>query len=416
MSNRTIRLITVLSIVSMLGISFSQTYWIKKALETQDAAFHSRVMIALRNVAREILVYNKNQSQLTDPVVKVSKYEYAIKVNDRIQPELLEGLLKKEFLYAGIKEDFYFKVYDCFGKTITYEKLISRENQNVIMTNVKFPYDNHFFYLKFPFKKQLWDSLHLWLFSTVVVILVILFLGYVLYAVFKQKMLSQIQKDFVNNMTHEFKTPLTSIVLASEILKESIFPHSHQKVQKYVSIINKEASKLENQIERILQVSSADTERISLKKESVEVHHVISKLTDKFKLINKVVFFSLDYSAANSRITADVLHFSNILDNLVDNAIKYSVEDPYISIRTYNKNDKIFISIKDNGIGIETEHQKKIFNNFYRISDRDIQNVKGFGLGLYYVKLLMKIHRGEIKLESKPGIGSEFILSFTCIQ
>jgi len=417
MENRTIKLIIVLSVVSILGILVSQAYWIKKAIEIQDSEFNTRVSSALKIVTKDILMYNQNPSPLIDPVVKVSVYDFAVKVNDRIQPALLEGLLKKEFLIAGIKDDYLYRIYDCFGKTVVNERLISQKaypTETILYT--KFPHDNYFFYLKFPFKRQLWDNIHLWLFSTLVLTVVMIFLAYLLYAVFRQKMLAQVQKDFINNMTHEFKTPITSIALASELLQSDSSQFSYPKILSYAKIINKEVSKLENQVERILQMSEMSRQGIKIKKECIEVHPEILKIVTKFQLLNSEVAFDVDLSVSNTKIFADPLHFCNILENLLDNAIKYSTNNkPTVTIRTYNDRNTFYTSIQDNGIGIERKYQKKIFDNFYRIVKGDVQNIKGFGVGLYYVKLLTKIHNAHVSVSSTPGVGSNFTISFPSI-
>lgn len=306
-----------------------------------------------------------------------------------------------------------YRIYDCYGKSIAFEKLVSKRILQNQLNYIDFKHDNYFFFIKFPFKRQIWNSINLWFISSLVVMIVILFFGYALYVVFKQKMLSEVQRDFVNNMTHEFRTPLTSISLASEILKNSSFTFSPERVLNYVTIINKEAAILENHVEQILQMSYSDREKIKLNKEEVDVNEVILKVIDKFKGIHNTAIFNINLSAKNHTISADIIHFTNILDNLIDNAIKYSPNSPELEISTYNTNNKIFVKIKDNGIGIELEHHKKIFNNFYRIVNGNLQNVKGFGLGLYYVKLMTKAHNGDIKLLSKIGVGSEFIISFS---
>jgi two-component system phosphate regulon sensor histidine kinase PhoR len=243
-------------------------------------------------------------------------------------------------------------------------------------------------------------------------LIVMLFFAYTLYIILKQKRLSEIQSDFVNNMTHEFQTPISSIAISSEILQDPAILNNPSRLKQYAALIQKEVNKLKYQVERVLEMSRMEANRITLNKELTDIHDVIISVKDKIVQSSGVDKNSIDidFRAEYPQITADRIHIENIIYNLLDNAVKYSDSSPEIKIRSRNERNGIIISIADKGIGISPEQKKKIFEKFYRIPKGNLHNAKGFGLGLSYVSLLTKVHNGMIDVYSSPGQGSEFIL------
>ena len=235
----------------------------------------------------------------------------------------------------------------------------------------------------------------------------------------RQKKLSEIKSDFINNMTHEFKTPLATISLAVDALKNEKVWRSREKMDYFSSIIKDENKRMNKQVETILQAALLDKQEVQLNMKPQHVHEVIVRVIDNFRLQmeDRRGKADLDLAAANDLIEADEVHFTNLISNLVDNAIKYSKDSGLqINICTQNTGNSIRIKIEDNGIGMSKETVNRIFEKFYRAHTGNVHNVKGFGLGLSYVKAMVDAQRGKIKVESTPGRGTTFTIEFPLLR
>jgi two-component system phosphate regulon sensor histidine kinase PhoR len=240
--------------------------------------------------------------------------------------------------------------------------------------------------------------------------LVIVFFAYTLFVILKQKRLSEIQKDFINNMTHEFKTPIATIAVSAEVLKNPDILKQPERLLNYTTIIENENKRLKKHVERVLQMARLDKEDIGLKKESINLHEVIEEVVAGMRvtLHEKQGKVDLQLEANQPLITADRHHLMNVIYNLLDNAIKYCQENPFIVIRTKQDTKGVTLEVKDNGIGVGQEHHKRIFQKFFRVPTGNVHDVKGFGLGLNYVKQITEAHRGKVTLESVMGSGCTF--------
>nr|WP_302180153.1 HAMP domain-containing sensor histidine kinase [Chryseosolibacter indicus] len=292
-----------------------------------------------------------------------------------------------------------------------YVPLLSSKEK---VTNKKLPTWNHYAYyfgVQFPNREaHLLNQLGIWSFSSFVLLIVIIFFAYTLFIILKQKRLSEIQKDFINNMTHEFKTPISTIALSAEVLKDPNIIKQPERLLNYTTIIEKENSRLKQHVERVLQMARLDKEDIGLKKERLDINHII---TDAIKNTSHALqerggIIDTELEASQHYLEGDRLHVTNVLNNLIDNAIKYCRETPHIIIRTINSGKNVIIEVQDNGIGISAENQKRIFQKFYRVPTGNVHDVKGFGLGLNYVKTVVEAHKGTIRLESELNKGSTF--------
>jgi two-component system phosphate regulon sensor histidine kinase PhoR len=235
----------------------------------------------------------------------------------------------------------------------------------------------------------------------------------------RQKKLSEIKSDFINNMTHEFKTPLATISLAVDALKNEKVWRSREKMDYFSSIIKDENKRMNKQVETILQAALLDKQEVQLNMKPQHVHEVIVRVIDNFRLQmeDRKGKADLDLVAANDLIEADEVHFTNLISNLVDNAIKYSKDSGLqINISTQNTGNSIRIKIEDNGIGMSKETVNRIFEKFYRAHTGNVHNVKGFGLGLSYVKAMVDAQKGKIKVESTPGRGTIFTIEFPLLR
>ena len=248
------------------------------------------------------------------------------------------------------------------------------------------------------------------------ILFILLLLGcfaYALYVINRQKKLSEIKNDFINNLTHEFKTPIASINLAANLLKRDEEVGEAKKAN-YIDLIDKESKRLEGQVDKILQIAMIDSGNLTLEKKEVDLHEVIETVVKSMSVTidQRKAEVLTAFEANPSHVMGDDTHLVNVIYNLVDNALKYTIDQPKIAIATANTEEGIRISIKDNGIGIGQEIQDFIFDKFYRSETGNVHNAKGFGLGLSYVKKLVQAHQGRISLSSRINEGSEFQLDF----
>lgn len=417
MSRLTLRIVIVLAGLSIAGITFTQIYWVRKAFDIRENQFNRDVDAALRNVANKIVEINKTPSPANNPVTQVSTNYFVVTINGTVDTNLLAFLLETEFEKRNVTTDFEYAVYDCIYKCMATPN-DGPANNNVHLVNQeslpKFdgPMDGYYFGVQFPrMEANLVSQMGIWMFSSVVNLVVIFFFVYTLFVIFKQRRLSEIQRDFINNMTHEFKTPISTIAISAEVLKDPSIVHTPERLLNYTTIIQNENNRLKQQVERVLQMARLDKEQIKLKKEVLDVHDIIQEAVKNISInknINSDIQLKLDSSV--SQVHADKLHLTNVFFNLLDNAIKYCKETPRIIISTTKLNDLLHITVKDNGIGISPENHRRVFQKFFRVPTGNIHDVKGFGIGLNYVKLVMESHKGRINLASELGKGSTFTL------
>lgn len=270
--------------------------------------------------------------------------------------------------------------------------------------------------LHFPNKNSfVWKSLFYNLLGSLLLAAIILCcFGYTVHVIFRQKKLSEMKTDFINNMTHEFKTPIATISLAADSITSPMLAGKPDKVQRFANIIRQENKRMNSQVEKVLQMAQIDKRDFSLKVTEVNLHEVIARAVENISLQveKKDGIVNTDLQATNPMIEADLTHVSNMINNLLDNANKYSPQKPEITVLTRNVANGVEVIIKDHGIGMTKEVRKHIFDKFYRVHTGDLHDVKGFGLGLSYVKAMITAHKGQIDVKSEVGKGSSFILTF----
>jgi two-component system, OmpR family, phosphate regulon sensor histidine kinase PhoR len=446
MSNKNLRTVIFLGIASILCILTIQFFWIKKNIEFQETnlsiqhrqdslsrvQFGDQVTIALKKVADEIQRINQEPGDLYGNVKQLTTNYFTVELQDTLHPFLLELLLKHEFYDHNIKEDFQYGIYDCFSDSIVYGDYIKFEGDSTFTNQalnddykldkslqIKLNSDLHYFSVVFPkienvTLESLPNNVTPWYYLFAIILFVIIFFGFSISVIFKQKKLSEIRNDFINNMTHELKTPIATIGLSSETLMNLDPENAKDKLLRYASIIYKENKRLESQVERVLNVANLDRTEIKLNRTVFDVHEIIEEAAENFEFNQLEELggtIQLELNADNPILNTDQVHITNIVNNLVDNAIKYCDKTPEIIIFSTNLKGKISITIKDNGKGISRENLKHIFDKFYRVPTGNLHDVKGFGLGLFYVKTIIEELGGTISVKSILGKGSEFTIS-----
>lgn len=413
------RIVIILAGLSIAGITFTQIYWVRKAFDIRENQFYRDVNSALSNVARTIFEINDTPSPANNPVTQVSTNYYVVTINGPIDVNLLEFLIATEFEKRSIKAEFEYGIYDCIYKCMAGKETEALPGNKRLVSQAQLPSweagpaDGYYFGVQFPrLEVNLISQMGIWLFSSAVNLVVIFFFVYTLFVILKQRRLSEIQRDFINNMTHEFKTPISTIAISAEVLKDPSIVNTPERLLNYTTIIQNENNRLKQQVERVLQMARLDKEHIGLKKEVIDVHDIIREAVKNISIgkATQTENIELNLGSASSKVEADKLHLTNVFFNLLDNAIKYCKEIPRIIISTTRLNDSLQITVQDNGIGISPENHRKVFQKFYRVPTGNIHDVKGFGIGLNYVKLVVESHRGKINLASELGKGSTFTL------
>lgn len=444
MNRKTVNAVILLGVLSLASILFIQIFWIRKTLQAQKVnieiqekedslnikQFSEHAHIALRNVLEEIAGDYTDSLDLYGAVKQIRTNYFSVDIAEELHPFYLEQLLKREFYDQSLNQDFQYGIYDCFTDSIVFGNMIRftkdsgyapvKDSMNG-QTSEKLMWknDGHYFTVLFPNVKSKTirpsDALSFpWLYLVAIITLVLVFFGFSINVILRQKRLSEVKTDFINNMTHELKTPISTIGLSSELLLRGDFKEDPERLKRYAEIIYKENKRLENQVERVLNVAKLDKEKLVLKKEHLSLHELILDAKESFDLnqTDNGGQITLELNAENDNLQLDPVHITNVIYNLLDNAVKYCEQTPQITISTSNRDKGFQLTISDNGIGIRREDIKLIFDKFFRVPTGNLHNVKGFGLGLYYVKLIVEEHGGKIQVKSSVGKGSAFHLWF----
>ncbi len=400
--------IILLGLIGTIGILIAQLVWTYKAFTLEEKKFSQKVHIALLEVAREIYANNEHEISTKDLIQKVSNDYYVVNVNDDIDPAVLEHFLKTEFTKFNIITDFEYAVYNCESDDMMYGKYISVNDEPEPNKEIQFEkYKDlvYYFAVRFPEEQSyLLSSLKFWLILSLVLMGILVIYVYSIYTLIQQKKYSELQRDFINNMTHEFKTPLSSILLASSSLSNQKVIQQDEKLNTYAEIITTQGKKLNHHIEKILNVARNDEFAMALKPVNLNLKDTLEHLIQSVRIKHPNVKIHAD---VNPEITikADEFHFTNIVQNLLDNSIKYSDKIPEIQITTVKNKKGIQLEFTDNGIGIPPKNLKYIFDKFYRVADRKSHEVNGFGLGLYYVKRIIQQHGWKISARNNAEKG-----------
>ena len=338
-------------------------------------------------------------------------------ITDRLSTELLDSIIRKEMNTAGISINYEFAVRNQNGEYVLKSENF-REQSGMFMRklypNDAFMHPNHLS-LYFPEQKSyIIQSVGFMVGSSAFLTLIILgIFAFTIYIIIRQKKLSEIKTDFVNNMTHELKTPISTISLASQMLRDRSIPMQKKNFENISNVIYDESKRLGFQVEKVLQMAIFEKGKLKIKPQEIDIHELIGNVVNNFiiQVRNQNGEIEQHLDAKNPLVRVDEVHFTNIIFNLLDNAVKYSNGITHIKVGTRNTKSQFLIYIEDKGVGISKENQKRIFEQFYRVPTGNIHNVKGFGLGLSYVKKIVDEHEGHITLHSEPKKGTRFEIS-----
>jgi len=455
MKRNSIGFLIILATFSVVGILVTQFFFLKNSYDLNERQFHSQVTGALRNVAGQINEYNAKTFHHTVKgsescqVEQFSNNYYVVNVNDVIDPSLLEHFLDVEFRKRNLNMTYEYAIYDCNSQKMIHGNVIKRDSIPSAIKPVKnadssscsmeeIMFEKHYnktkakiekkhrvctlptcekytyyFGVHFPDRSEFYSTrLLTWYFLNGILFFVVIFFGYALYVIIKQKQLSEIQKNFINNLTHEFKTPIASIDLAAKVLSNPQICSQPERLAEYVKIVGQQNKRLSAHVEKLLQMATIEKTKLKLHLEDIELNTFIADSIQEFKNSQngRQYVVQIESNIPNAHIKADKLHFSNLIFNILDNAIKYCHTVPEIVIKLRETRRHYYISFEDNGIGIPSAERKRIFNRFYRVPTGNIHDVKGFGLGLDYVKKIVRRHGWGIKVMENTRKGTTFIL------
>jgi two-component system phosphate regulon sensor histidine kinase PhoR len=395
-----------------------QLYWLKKVYSFEQKQFDLNVVKSIRGLFEDLEMNDAPGTNLQQLINTPDDNYYLFKADTIPIKDSLVFYIQDEFADFGVLTDCKLGAYSSTEKKYVYQEFIpapaSRYAGIKPLTQELpvFSQDFDHILLYFPHRHEyILEQMDFWIISSVVLFIALIGLAASLFYFYRQKFLAEIQKDFVNNFTHEFKTPLAVMKIASDVLAQDSIYRQPDRLERYAAIIQNQTEHLQSQVERLLRTASIETKDLPIRREEINAEELIAEALNKVQPLidQKKAKVEVKMEEVNGRVQADRAHLELALVNLLENALKYSAES-HIVVQTGHFEDDFYISVKDNGVGIEKQYLKNIFKKFYRVPTGDIHNVKGFGLGLNFVKRIIDAHKGKIKVNSLPGIGTEFRL------
>ncbi len=434
-------IITILILLSLLGLIFFQILWIDSARDAKDKQVEENIAHAM-DEAGMILTQDKGsiipmgqRNDLLFPGDKLQQQYFKPSVVQRFSLDEISDIIRKAFNRNKLQDfpfEFAISTNSINGETKMSEgfyKLFSDSSNNI---NHVYPLEpqsgsnfenlvrEELLSVIVPHQKTIiWKEMIWFIIGSILFTIIITTAFFItIRTLLKQKKLSEIKSDFINNMTHEFKTPLATISLAVDALKNEKVKSNVEKTNYFTGIIKEENKRMNKQVETILQAALLDKQEVQLNLKKMPAHDLIVSALNNINLQveEKQGKLEVHLDAEDDIIMADEVHFTNLINNLLDNAVKYSKDDLHIKLSTQNSGNRLKIKIEDNGIGMNKETLNRIFEKFYRAHTGNVHNVKGFGLGLSYVKTMVNAHQGIIKAESILGKGSTFIISIPLVK
>lgn len=419
MNKRIIHIVIIITAIAISGIIITQYFWVKDALELKNEQFYQNAKLGLKRVVNQLMTL-QNDSATAARLLNVSEEaDYHESFIRSLDTGLISEMIAREFENLELCRNYSFGIYQKSTKAFT---LISDPQHRSELLNsghtaqISCIFQDEKFLLSvyFPMEKPfIFNKMQLYIILSVVLMVIVIGGFWITARSFlRQKKLSEMKTDFVNNMTHELKTPISTISMTSEMLMKESIRSDPGRVLSYADIIFNENQRLKKQVNQVLQVAILERRDYSLKLSRFDLHDLITQVSGRFDMaVNERGGRILKrLNAANCAVEADKNHISGVLANLLDNANKYSPYKPEITISTHSNRKGVFVTVEDRGIGMAERDVKDIFKKFHRISTGDLHDVKGFGIGLYYVKSIILAHKGYINVKSKPGKGSTFVV------
>jgi len=417
--NRRFIFITIIAMtIALIGLMGIQIYWIQGASAIKEANFRRSVNEAMVKVIQKIEHIEKTKSMRAGQDVRVLSFSRHLPYDSVITMRELDSLIRIQLNIRGVDTRYEFCIYKperqefLMEKSPVFRKELIEKGNAFVLFQADIYTSPEYLLIYFPREKQfllteLWGML---LISIILIIVIVYSFTYTITIIFRQKRLSEMKNDFINNMTHEFKTPISTISLACEALGDKDLRGSSEMLESYISMIRDENRRLAGMAEKILQTAVIDKGQLKMNREKIDLHEIIQAVIRNLRIQVEIKDGEIirNFMASRSRIEGDKVHVTNLVYNLIDNSNKYSPKKPVIRIHTENVSNGIVITIEDNGIGIGKAEQKKIFDKLYRVPTGNIHEVRGFGLGLSYVKAIVDEHHGKISVESEVNKGTKF--------
>jgi two-component system, OmpR family, phosphate regulon sensor histidine kinase PhoR len=400
-----------------MGLILTQLFWVMKAVQLAEKQYNHRVDMTLEDVINEMLGSSDSLIILSSKIEPGKTANQNLTIFDAVDTAQMRRLLDKYSEYHQLSKNYEYAIIKTANDSVIYStipdfrKLPHKKIHKACLSCL---WKAEYFHLAVYFpsqRNQTIFEMSLWLImSGMFLIIIIILITYIINTIIKQKKISEIKNDFINNMTHEFKTPISTISLAAEILLKADKESSTERLQKYSKIIYDENQRMRLQVDRVLQAASLEKGDYELRKSEFDIHQVIREAVRNlcFELCEERATVNYHLDAENHIIQADQMHMTNVMINLIDNAIKYSKEQVILNFSSVNVDSGINITIEDKGIGMNQDSLKHIFDKFYRVPTGNIHTVKGFGLGLYYVKNILEAHGGIIDVKSELNKGTRF--------
>lgn len=389
--------------------------WTREAFTLEQKKLSQKTHIALLEVVKKLHEGTNHELPAQNPVQKIANDYYIVNIDNDFEPDILEFYLKTEFKKMNITTDFEYAMYNCQSDEMIYGNYISLSDKGRAKQSVYFPKHKnlvYYFAVRFPHETTyLFSSMRFWFVLSIVLIFILLIYVYSILTLLQQKKYSELQRDFINNMTHEFKTPLSSILIASKYLIGQEKIKEDKKLYTYTDIIINQSNKLNSHIEQILNIAKSDYTPLELKKESLLIIPIIEEVIENIRLKYPEISIKIKTDSSHYELETDRFHFTNLVYNLLDNAVKYCNEKPEITVGIFTENKFLKLSFEDNGIGIASKNISFIFDKFYRIQNEKSNEVNGFGLGLYYVKKICDLQNWKISATQNSTKGITITLS-----
>lgn len=417
MTNKTLRALVWLGAAAIGSIVLVQAYWMVYTWNTEDQKLNQRIFVALKNVSESLAKYNGTARSPEHPVRQLAGDYYVVRVDDIIDTNVLEHYLRTELAASDVLTSFEYAIYDCADNRMMYGNRVNPIHRTVSIAPPRSlpTYDEYTYYfgVLFPEKSTaLLGSIQPWLLLSGGLVMVVVFFCYALTVMLRQKQLSELQKDFINNMTHEFKTPIATINVSADVLMSPRNTISPERFFRYATVVKEQTLRLNQQVERVLQIARIEQRRPCLHQEPLNIHEIVEQVAAGFSTrYPDRLQLTVDLRATSPVVLTDEFHLTNVLYNLLDNAVKYSPSVAHVRVTTQGDEKALRLQVADQGIGIAPAFEKKVFAKFFRVPTGNVHNVKGFGLGLYYVRQVCRMHRWQITVSSTLHEGSVFIIT-----